>query len=241
MRQGQQNRRGRGRNRKSQNPLTRSFESSGPDVKIRGTPSHIAEKYISMARDALSSGDPVLAENYLQHAEHYNRIIMTYREQQMPNGESLNVGTNGRHRHAETDDEEGVAIEADEITVPGLEPQPTVRKPEAEASDGEVERPRRRQGGNRSGQRRRRQDTNGTSHSGANGRDERHAESSEGDQPVAEAAAQTEAARDGFTAESEQPDFLKRPVRKPRRQRAAVDNSSDAPADESAPAEDMAE
>ncbi|HWK39024.1 MAG TPA: DUF4167 domain-containing protein, partial [Hyphomicrobium sp.] len=55
MRQGQQNRRGRGRsNRKGQSPLTRSFESTGPDVKIRGTPSHIAEKYMSLARDATS-------------------------------------------------------------------------------------------------------------------------------------------------------------------------------------------
>ncbi len=78
MRQGQQNRRGRGRNRKGQNPLTRSFESTGPDVKIRGTPAHIAEKYMSLARDATSSGDPVLAENYLQHAEHYNSIIMAW-------------------------------------------------------------------------------------------------------------------------------------------------------------------
>lgn len=94
MRQGQQNRRGRGRNnnhnnnnnRKNQNPLTRSFESAGPDVKIRGTPSHIAEKYVSLARDAQSSGDPVLAENYLQHAEHYNRIILTFREQQVSQG-----------------------------------------------------------------------------------------------------------------------------------------------------------
>lgn len=86
MRQGQQNRRGRGRNRKSQNPLTRSFESTGPDVKLRGTPSHIAEKYMSLARDALSSGDPVLAENYMQHAEHYNRIIMSFREQQISQG-----------------------------------------------------------------------------------------------------------------------------------------------------------
>ena len=84
VRQGQQNRRGRGRNnnnRKNHNPLARSFESNGPDVKIRGTPAHIAEKYLSLARDATSSGDPVLAENYLQHAEHYTRIIMAYREQ----------------------------------------------------------------------------------------------------------------------------------------------------------------
>lgn len=100
MRQGQQNRRGRGRNRKSgghHNPLTRSYESNGPDVKIRGTPAHIAEKYISLARDALSSGDPVLAENYLQHAEHYNRIIMGVREQQVQNGEGMNGGM-GRNR-----------------------------------------------------------------------------------------------------------------------------------------------
>ena len=78
MRQGQQqNRRGRGRgNRKGQNPLSRSFESSGPDVKIRGTAQHIAEKYMTLARDAIGSGDLVLGENYLQHAEHYNRIII---------------------------------------------------------------------------------------------------------------------------------------------------------------------
>ena len=76
MRQGQQNRRGRGRGRKPQNPLARNYESNGPDVKIRGTAAHIAEKYMSLARDALASGDMVTAESYLQHAEHYNRIIM---------------------------------------------------------------------------------------------------------------------------------------------------------------------
>lgn len=104
MRQGQQNRRGRGRNnnnnRKSQNPLMRSFESSGPDVKIRGTPSHIAEKYISLARDALSSGDPVLAENYLQHAEHYNRIILGYREQMMQQGGMDPMGNGAARTHS---------------------------------------------------------------------------------------------------------------------------------------------
>ncbi|MGJ7042937.1 hypothetical protein J2Y63_006220 [Shinella sp. BE166] len=44
-------------------------------MKIRGTAQHIAEKYSALARDAHSSGDRVMAENYLQHAEHYNRII----------------------------------------------------------------------------------------------------------------------------------------------------------------------
>src|SRR5450631_4364804 len=80
MRNGQ-NKRMRGRNRKSQNPMTRVFESNGPDVKIRGTPSHIAEKYLQLARDAQTSGDPVAAENYYQHAEHYFRLIAAAQEQ----------------------------------------------------------------------------------------------------------------------------------------------------------------
>ena len=70
------NNNGNNQNRKGPNPLTRSYESNGPDVKIRGSAQQIAEKYTTLARDAQSSGDRVMAENYLQHAEHYNRIIM---------------------------------------------------------------------------------------------------------------------------------------------------------------------
>jgi hypothetical protein len=85
MRNVQNNKRMRGRNnnghRKSQNPMSRVFESNGPDVKIRGTPSHIAEKYVQLARDAHTSGDPVSAENYYQHAEHYFRLIAAAQEQ----------------------------------------------------------------------------------------------------------------------------------------------------------------
>lgn len=79
MRPGQNTKRMRGRpnNRKGPNPLTRTYESSGPDVKIRGTAHHIGEKYLQLARDAQSSGDPVMAESYLQHAEHYFRLIAT--------------------------------------------------------------------------------------------------------------------------------------------------------------------
>src|SRR5262249_50627990 len=80
MRNGQ-NKRMRGRNRKGQNPLTRVYESNGPDVKIRGTASHVAEKYVQLARDAQASGDPVAAENYFQHAEHYFRLIAAAQEQ----------------------------------------------------------------------------------------------------------------------------------------------------------------
>jgi hypothetical protein len=67
--------RGRGRRPQSNNH-NRSFDSTGPDVKIRGTAAHVYEKYLQLARDANSAGDRVQAENYLQHAEHYYRILM---------------------------------------------------------------------------------------------------------------------------------------------------------------------
>ncbi len=70
-----------GGNRKAPNPLQRSYESNGPDVKVRGTAQHVAEKYLQLARDAQSSGDPVAAENYFQHAEHYYRILLAGQEQ----------------------------------------------------------------------------------------------------------------------------------------------------------------
>src|SRR5438046_3696243 len=72
---------GHNNNRRGQNPLTRVYESNGPEIKIRGTANHIAEKYLQLARDAQSSGDPVAAENYYQHAEHYFRIIAAAQEQ----------------------------------------------------------------------------------------------------------------------------------------------------------------
>ncbi|RCL01071.1 MAG: hypothetical protein JSC188_000630 [Candidatus Tokpelaia sp. JSC188] len=80
----QQNRRTRGRvnnNRRSPNPLTRNYESNGPDVKIRGNAQHIADKYATLARDSQASGDRIMAENYLQHAEHYMRIILSAQSQ----------------------------------------------------------------------------------------------------------------------------------------------------------------
>ena len=82
MRQQHQKQRSRGRGRKQQNPLSRNFESNGPDVKIRGNASHIADKYTTLARDALSNSDSVMAENYFQHAEHYNRIVAAAQAQQ---------------------------------------------------------------------------------------------------------------------------------------------------------------
>ena len=101
MRQGQQNnnnKRMRGRNRKGPNPLTRSYESNGRDVKIRGTALHIAEKYMQLARDAQSSGDRVAGENYLQHAEHYYRIVAAAQAQMPQRAAGLPQRRRGRRR-----------------------------------------------------------------------------------------------------------------------------------------------
>lgn len=54
---------------------SQTFDSNGPDVKLRGSANQIFEKYLTLSRDATSIGDRVMAENYQQHAEHYFRII----------------------------------------------------------------------------------------------------------------------------------------------------------------------
>jgi hypothetical protein len=73
-----ENRRDSGHNH---NPLTRIYESNGPNVRVRGSASLIAEKYQQLARDAQTSGDLIAAEGYLQHAEHYTRLIAAAQEQ----------------------------------------------------------------------------------------------------------------------------------------------------------------
>jgi Domain of unknown function (DUF4167) len=64
------------------NIINRVFESAGPDGKVRGTPQQIIDKYQALARDAQVSGDRVAAESYLQHAEHYSRLLGEAQRQQ---------------------------------------------------------------------------------------------------------------------------------------------------------------
>jgi hypothetical protein len=52
-----------------------TFDSNGPNVKIRGNAYQVFERYLSLAREAQSSGDRVAAENFYQHAEHYFRVM----------------------------------------------------------------------------------------------------------------------------------------------------------------------
>jgi hypothetical protein len=116
MRNGQQHhnnnhKRMRGRNRRGggggHNPLTRVYESNGPDVKIRGTAHHVAEKYLQLARDAQSSGDPVSAESYLQHAEHYFRLIAAAQQQLAQNNPNYQQQPVQRSDAEGGDDEDG--------------------------------------------------------------------------------------------------------------------------------------
>ncbi|MBU6235873.1 MAG: DUF4167 domain-containing protein [Alphaproteobacteria bacterium] len=62
-------------------PRMQVFDSNGPDVRIRGTAWQVHEKYLALAKDAAATGDVIMAENYMQHAEHYQRIINTFAEQ----------------------------------------------------------------------------------------------------------------------------------------------------------------
>ena len=78
MRSGPNNRRSRGRGnsgRGNRPQRNNNFDSSGPDTKVRGTAQQVVDKYQALAREAATAGDPVKAENYYQHAEHYYRVL----------------------------------------------------------------------------------------------------------------------------------------------------------------------
>ncbi|MDI9407750.1 MAG: DUF4167 domain-containing protein [Candidatus Pacebacteria bacterium] len=62
-------------NRKPMSLRHHTFDSNGPDIRVRGTAFQVLEKYLALARDATTSGDRIAAENFYQHAEHYYRII----------------------------------------------------------------------------------------------------------------------------------------------------------------------
>ncbi|MCC6598303.1 MAG: DUF4167 domain-containing protein [Alphaproteobacteria bacterium] len=100
-------RRGPGHNR------MQVFDSNGPDVRIRGTAHQVTEKYATLAKDAASAGDRVLAESYLQYAEHYQRIISSWDE-----------GADDRpvHQHREhqpRNEERTEEQEEDDLSLPG--------------------------------------------------------------------------------------------------------------------------
>ncbi len=131
MRPNNQNKnRQRSRNggRKHVNPLSRNYESNGPDVKVRGNAAHIAEKYLQLARDAQSSGDSVMAENYLQHAEHYFRIVASAQQQ-------MNPRPDGQPQQEEDFDDD---LEINSRFASPQQHQPPAQQPQQEEAEGET-------------------------------------------------------------------------------------------------------
>ena len=85
------------RNQQNGIPLNRNhvFDSSGPEMRVRGTAQQLYDKYQQLARDASSNGDRVTGEAYYQHAEHYFRIISAINQAQgiqNPQGGQQNAG-----------------------------------------------------------------------------------------------------------------------------------------------------
>ena len=116
-------------NRRGQNPMTRVYESNGPEIKIRGTASHLAEKYVQLARDAQGSGDPVAAENYYQHAEHYFRIIAAAQEQFRQNQPQYQQQPRPEGEVRDDANEDGEGEYSSFGAEPGFAPQPQPQPP----------------------------------------------------------------------------------------------------------------
>ena len=157
----------RGRGRKPGNPANRSYESNGPEVKIRGNATQIYDKYLQLARDASSSGDRVRAENLYQHAEHYYRIIQANQPKRDPNQDENAEGAEnasadgenqggddqqrrGRGRGRGRDRQQRDGQDSVEVVTPGSEPAEAAAEGDnsadgqADAGEGEEQSGRRR-------------------------------------------------------------------------------------------------
>lgn len=99
--------RSRGTGKRNMPIKGQNFESSGPDVKVRGTAQQVLEKYLTLARDASSSGDRVTAEGYLQHAEHYYRMLSLDQGANGANGRGRIRGPGGPDDEGQLDSEDG--------------------------------------------------------------------------------------------------------------------------------------
>lgn len=92
------------RQRSLGNIVNRVFDSSGPEGKVRGTPQQIIDKYLALARDAQLSNDRVAEQSFLQHAEHYTRMLgeaqreMAERQQQHNQNQRQNDDDNAQPR-----------------------------------------------------------------------------------------------------------------------------------------------
>lgn len=108
------------------------LDSNGPESRVRGTAFQINEKYLSLAKDAASSGDLILAENYLQHAEHYQRIINEFEQfeprEQRPRHERSEEGDDENQQVTNEEDNTAVAETTSAPSEEEAEARPVVKK-----------------------------------------------------------------------------------------------------------------
>ena len=120
MRLGPNNRRMKSRgngSRRNGPQRSNGMDSNGPDVKVRGNAQQIVDKYQVLAREAATSGDPVMAENFFQHAEHYLRVLNANGAAQK--GQANN--RNDEHKNAQTSQQKNVSVAEDNPNVGGSE------------------------------------------------------------------------------------------------------------------------
>ena len=118
--------RGRGNGRKPGSSRNQTFDSNGPSIRVRGNAYQVMEKYLSLARDATTTGDRIAAENFYQHAEHYFRILNANNPDKP--AQKPSNGQDAQHSNGTADDEadakeEGAEAEA-ETTPDGSEQTP---------------------------------------------------------------------------------------------------------------------
>jgi len=131
-------------------PLNRNhvFDSNGPDIRVRGTAQQLFEKYLQLGRDATSGGDRVMAEGYLQYAEHYFRVLNLMNQaatqgqgsqasgsQGGPQGSSQGSGVNGHQTNAHQGGQAGGGQGGGQRYRPGF--QNGEELPQSAGSDGE--------------------------------------------------------------------------------------------------------
>lgn len=142
----------RGRSGGKQRPQGRNPNFDGGGNRPRGNAQQLMEKYLALARDATSSGDRVLAENYFQHADHYYRVLNARLEQQ--NGGRRHEGHGGYQDHRHQFDRQGNGERPFDSesqqgagTFPGQQPQqlhsaaPELNAEQPQASDAEIALP----------------------------------------------------------------------------------------------------
>ncbi|MGH6819696.1 MAG: DUF4167 domain-containing protein [Methylocella sp.] len=267
MRPGQQNKRGRNRHRgggggggggannSGGNPLSRVYESNGPDVKVRGTAQTVAEKYLQLGRDAQSGGDIVMAESYYQYAEHYLRIVaaaQAYQQQLQPQYRRPEDGEEPGEEMPEGSESRNPQQMAEQPDMAGSQPFEPDRQQQHYRPQRDYRDRDHQQGnyGNRDRHRPRWQDRRGESQY-ANGETRAPAPQPRGDEQPRDVPPREEAANE--PGQWEAPSFLRRPApaaaaedmaadtsprkprgeRKPRREDSSAENTEPGPSEPS--------